>query len=115
MNNPYNIYLHDTPSKSLFTRSDRALSSGCVRMAEAEKVVDFVLAYNQDWSETRKQQLLAEGDLTEISAAEPLPVYLLYQTVWFGPEGNLVYGHDMYGWDAELQQTLRGAGYWPPV
>lgn len=107
MDNPYNIYLHDTPKKSLFSRSNRALSSGCVRMQDAEKVVDFIMAENDNWSENRKQEILATGKLREIRTDEPLPVFLQYHTMWLGERNQLVYGPDIYKEDSALFGKLR--------
>lgn len=110
MDNPYNIYLHDTPNKSYFKRSNRALSSGCVRLADAQKIADFILAPNKGWSQERKERILAKGKLAEIRAQEPLPVYILYQTVWLGERGQIVYGPDLYGRDRKLLKLLKNIG-----
>ncbi|MEM8833713.1 MAG: L,D-transpeptidase family protein [Pseudomonadota bacterium] len=110
MNNPYNIYLHDTPKKSLFSRSNRALSSGCVRLQDAEAVVDFIMEKNDDWSEEKKQNILAKGKLREVYNEEPLPVYLQYQTMWLGDSDNLVFGRDIYKEDAILFSQLKKQG-----
>lgn len=110
MNNPFNIYLHDTPTKSYFKLTNRALSSGCVRMAEAEKLADFVLQPNDNWSRERKERILAAGKQTEVWAQKPLPVYILYQTVWLGDRGQVVYGTDLYGHDRQLLKVLSDMG-----
>ena len=110
MNNPYNIYLHDTPTKSYFARSNRALSSGCVRMAEPLKFADFVLEKNDGWSAGRRDKLLARGRQADIPVEHPLPVYILYQTVWLGDRGQIVYGRDLYNHDATLLKELRKIG-----
>lgn len=110
MNNPFNIYLHDTPTKSYFKLTDRALSSGCVRMAEAVKFADFVLKPNDNWSGDRKQRILNSGKQTEVWAQKPLPVYILYQTVWLGDRGQVVYGTDLYGHDRALLKVLSDMG-----
>jgi murein L,D-transpeptidase YcbB/YkuD len=107
MENPFNIYLHDTPSKSYFKRSNRALSSGCVRMSEPQKLADFVLEPNDNWSEERKERILAAGKERNIWAHKTLPVYILYQTVWLGEQGQIVYGHDLYGHDYKLLKELK--------
>lgn len=107
MDNPYNIYLHDTPTKSYFKRASRALSSGCIRMRDAEKFTDFVLAHNDLWTPERKQEILAEEKMREIRAEKPLPVYIVYQTVWHDDRGRLVYGNDIYGRDAALLALLK--------
>lgn len=110
MNNPFNIYLHDTPKKYLFKRSNRALSSGCIRLSEAEKVADFVLEENKGWSQERKEKILARGKLAEVRAENPIPVYILYQTVWLGDRGQIVYGPDLYGHDRKLLKALSNIG-----
>lgn len=107
MNNPFNIYLHDTPTKSYFKRSNRALSSGCVRMENAEAIADFILAANDNWSKDKKERILAKGKQTEVWAQKPLPVYILYQTVWLGDRGQIVYGPDLYGQDSKLLKELK--------
>ncbi len=107
MENPFNIYLHDTPTKSYFKRSNRALSSGCVRMMHPQDFADFVLAPNDNWSKERKEQILAAGKERNIWAHKPLPVYILYQTVWLGDAGQIVYGQDIYGHDYKLLKELK--------
>ncbi len=107
MNNPFNIYLHDTPNKSYFKRANRALSSGCVRMAEPEKLADFVLEANQGWSKAKKNKIFDSVRMTEIRAEQSMPVYILYQTVWLGNDGKVVYGNDIYGHDTQLISALK--------
>jgi len=107
MNNPYNIYLHDTPTKTYFARANRALSSGCVRLEDAELITDFILRKNPDWNEARKQEILESGEMTEVSAGESLPVYLQYKTVWLGDNDQLVFGNDIYEEDRNLFNALR--------
>lgn len=114
MPNPYNIYLHDTNKRSYFSRSDRALSSGCVRMEDAMKIAQFVMKNNEGWSDEIMNKILASGKKTDIAAEVHVPVYLLYQTMWFGDNGQLVYGHDIYDRDIVLRRALDaidGVGY----
>lgn len=114
MSNPYNIYLHDTNKRSYFDRSNRALSSGCVRMEDAEKLAFFVMKNNEGWSEDKMNRILVSGKKTDIFADVTVPVYLLYQTIWFGDNGQLVYGHDIYDRDIVLRRALHdidGVGY----
>lgn len=106
MDNPFNIYLHDTNTKSYFKRSDRALSSGCVRLEKPLELADFVLAPNTDWSQEKRDSILQRGRQTEIYAQSPLPVYILYQTVWLGAREQIVYGADIYGHDKTLLKAL---------
>lgn len=115
MENPFNIYLHDTPTKSYFKRSNRALSSGCVRMMHPQDFADFVLKPNDKWSEERKNQILAAGKERNIWASKPLPVYILYQTVWLGDAGQIVYGQDIYGHDYKLLKELNKVNALPTM
>ena len=116
MNNPFNIYLHDTPKRSYFKLSNRALSSGCIRLSKAQELADFVLEANDDWSEEKKQRILAKGKQTGVLAQHPLPVYILYQTVWLGDREQIVYGPDLYGHDDKLLKALKNInGFVYPV
>jgi len=110
MQNPYNIYLHDTNKPEYFEKQDRTLSSGCIRMAEPEKLAQFVLKNNADWSEAKMTSILNSGRLTEINADVTMPVYLLYQTIWQDKYGKLVYGRDIYKEDQRLVRALKQAG-----
>ena len=76
MSNPFNIYLHDTPTKSYFKRADRALSSGCVRLERPVELADFVLSANKGWSAETRDAILKRGKLREVRAEESLPVYI---------------------------------------
>lgn len=107
MSNPYNIYLHDTPKKSYFKRANRALSSGCVRLRDPQKLADFVLEPNDNWSKERRERIIKRGRLADVMAQSPLPVYILYQTVWMGDTGQIVYGPDLYGHDIKLLKRLK--------
>lgn len=106
MNNPFNIYLHDTTTKSYFKRADRALSSGCIRLKKPIELSDFVLQPNADWSAEKRDAILKKGKMREVYAQEPLPVYILYQTVWLGARDQIIYGADIYGHDAKLLKAL---------
>ncbi|MGB1077768.1 MAG: L,D-transpeptidase family protein, partial [Bdellovibrionales bacterium] len=110
MPNQYNIYLHDTSSPGKFHRENRALSSGCVRMLEPEKIANFVLAGKKDWSEEKMREILDEGKMRDIWTQETTPVFLLYQTVWLDSSGNLIYGQDVYSKDKQLMQVLKKYG-----
>ncbi len=106
MENQYDIYLHDTNSPSLFSKSDRALSSGCIRMAKPDAVAQFILHGNKGWSERRMNNILATGRTSEISAAERIKVYILYQTIWQNDQDQLVYGADIYNQDRRLIELM---------
>lgn len=109
MENPYNIYLHDTNHREMFDNDDRALSSGCIRVAEPEKLADFILKNNKDWSFDGMRKMIDSGRLRNVDSEEKIPVYITYQTIWLDSEGKLIYGKDVYGQDAKLAEILKQA------
>jgi hypothetical protein len=83
-------------------------------MEDAPKIAQFVMKHNKGWSDEKMEKLFASGKMTDIAADIPVPVYLLYQTMWFGDNGQLVYGHDIYDRDVVLRRALDaidGVGY----
>ncbi len=110
MPNKYDIYLHDTNAPGLFAKDFRALSSGCIRLAEPRKVANFILGPNENWSDDKLQTYLDKSKTVEVRAEQKLPVFILYQTIWFDDQGDLVYGNDLYGNDIKLVRELQKAG-----
>ncbi|MGH1455520.1 MAG: L,D-transpeptidase family protein [Alphaproteobacteria bacterium] len=106
MPNSHNIYLHDTNDKSLFARTDRAQSSGCIRMKNPEKIAQFILKTKSGWNDEKTLNVLNKGKMVDIYTNEKMPVYLLYNTAWLGSKGQVVYSSDIYGHDKELFQLL---------
>ncbi len=106
MPNEHNIYLHDTNHKSLFLRSNRAKSSGCVRLSSPKKVAEFVLEKRKGWSTRKMNKILDEEKIRDIYTSERMSVYILYYTVWLGSDGQVVYGNDLYDRDKKLLQLL---------
>lgn len=110
MENPYNIYLHDTNHREMFEKDERTLSSGCVRVSQPEKLADFILKKNEGWTWNGMQKLIDSGRMRDIPAEEKIPVYITYQTIWLDSEGSLIYGADVYGQDEKLSGILKKAG-----
>jgi len=116
MNNSYNIYLHDTNQPEVFDASARALSSGCIRVSQPVRLADFILGPNEGWNERSAAALIERGKTKDIRAEHPLPVFILYQTVWENGEGDLVFGADLYGWDSALMKKIGTMdGFHPPL
>lgn len=100
--NKHAIYLHDTPSKSLFARSSRAFSHGCVRVQNPITLAENILG----WSRSRIDQKLATKKNTKISLKKTIPVYLTYFTAWKKRGGKIGYYSDVYGRDQRLDRAL---------
>lgn len=106
MPNAYDIYLHDTNHPELFSKADRAQSSGCIRMERPEDVARFVLKNKKGFDESKMLNALEDGKTKDFYIDEKIPVYILYQTVWLGDKGQIVYGQDIYGHDSRLWKLL---------
>ncbi|HCJ29924.1 MAG TPA: murein L,D-transpeptidase [Pseudomonas sp.] len=104
--NPFAIYLHDTPSQGLFARSQRAFSSGCVRVESVMQLVDLLLT---DGERERFTRLLATGRTHEFRLDEPTPVLLAYWTAEADSTGQAHYRPDIYSRDHDLLAALLAA------
>jgi len=105
--NPYNVYLHDTSTPSLFARDERAFSHGCIRVAKPLELAQFALAGNAGWT---RDSVLAAARLTverPVRLAQPLPVYVFYRTAWVDDTGEVHFRRDLYDLDARLEEVLR--------
>ena len=104
LKNPYAIYLHDTPSKSLFASDARHRSHGCVRVHNA---VEFARMLANDHGVLGEfDRKLSTGNTGTVALKEPIPVRLLYHTVYLDNAGRLVYLPDPYGWDQRLAKAV---------
>lgn len=104
--NPFQVYLHDTPSQRLFQRDQRALSSGCVRVEEAMTLVDLLLEDGAGADKARAHQLLESGRTRNFNLSRAIPLLIAYWTADVDEEGLLVFRPDIYNNDARIQQAL---------
>jgi murein L,D-transpeptidase YcbB/YkuD len=107
--NPHNIYLHDTPAQSLFNRTDRAFSHGCIRLDRPIDLAIQVLAAGgvPGWDRRRIDAVIATDRTTIVNLAMPLPVHITYLTAWVD-NGVINFAKDVYGHDEKLQAALNG-------
>jgi len=108
--NKYNIYLHDTPSKNLFSRDVRAFSHGCVRLADPFDFAYKLLAAQTDDPVGFFKAKLATKRETFVHLEVELPVHLIYRTAFTTPRGHTQYRADIYGRDARIWDALSKAG-----
>lgn len=98
------IYLHDTPNRSLFSKTDRALSSGCVRVERSDELASILLK-EAGWSMDKKQKVLASQKTTSVNIRSDNPVYLYYVTAWV--ENGKVYTlPDIYKFDMVIPKNV---------
>lgn len=100
MSNPYSIYLHDTPQKSLYGRAQRAFSSGCIRVKDIDELAR-ILAGGE-----KVNAALEQSETRQLMLATALPVYLVYFTVWIDATGTAFLHPDSYGLDSALDEGL---------
>lgn len=108
--NKYNVYLHDTPSKSLFNRDSRAYSHGCVRVQRPLDLAYTLLAPQTDDPEGTFRAARNSGRETTINLETPVPIYLTYETVFLNENGNIAYRVDVYGRDKLVFDALAENG-----
>ena len=111
MPNEHAIYLHDTPSQSLFGRPVRAFSHGCIRTQNVRDFAARLLAPTGEWNRAAIDQGVAAGRTRTVSLAQPIPVYIAYFTAAATGDGNIVTYGDIYGRDAPVRQALARADF----
>lgn len=104
--NPDGVYLHDTPSKSYFSRSRRDFSHGCVRVQNPSQLAKFVFKNQESWSEEKLASMLESNQHRQVSLNTTIPVLFFYSTAFFEQGDKLKFYNDIYGHDAALLATL---------
>lgn len=100
--NSHAIYMHDTPSKSFFKKDMRALSHGCVRLAEPRKMAAAVLGVSEE--EVGKE--IAAGRNKALNVKADIPIYIAYFTAWPNKDGVVEYFDDVYGRDDYMRKAF---------
>ncbi len=108
--NQYAIYLHDTPSRSLFANPVRAYSHGCIRLQDPRDFAYALLAVQEDDPVTYYHAIQRTGRQTRVSLLDPVPVHLVYRTAYTSVTGRMNYRADIYGRDARVYDAMVGAG-----
>lgn len=105
--NPHNVYLHDTPERSLFDRQERCFSSGCIRVEYPVELAAYLLRHNEGWTEERIREVM-RTDTTEqtVVLERKVPVHLLYMTAWIERGDTVHFREDVYGRDEAVADAL---------
>lgn len=104
----FGVYLHDTPSRTLFSREFRALSHGCVRVENPFELAVWALRNDSKWTPEEIRARLDTGKERQVKLPEAVPVHIGYWTAWAGDDGVLRFGRDVYQQDAGLIRRLAG-------
>ena len=106
--NRFNVYLHDTPSKSLFAKDLRIFSHGCMRVENPLDLAALLLA-GQGWTRKKIDAAVASGKQRVINLAKPIPVHVTYLTAWVNEDGSVNFRRDVYDRDKQLASALAGS------
>lgn len=108
--NEHAVYLHDTPTRALFSRDSRAFSHGCVRVQNPEELARVLLELGQPgqtWTDARVEGLYGERERT-VRFTRPIPIHLVYFTVDVDENGTIRRFEDLYGHNARVVSALAG-------
>jgi murein L,D-transpeptidase YcbB/YkuD len=104
--NPNDIYLHDTPAKSLFEFEKRIFSHGCINVKEAKGLALAILKDNPDWPTDKIDQAMSGEKETTCMLKNKIPIYIGYFTAWVSESGDIGFYPDVYDRDPQLNKLL---------
>lgn len=104
--NKFDIYLHDTPSRELFSKSERSFSSGCIRVETPLELAGYLLADVPGWDDANIQRVVQNQKLATVYLKKPMPVHMQYWTAWVDDDSRLQFRKDLYERDLRLQEAL---------
>jgi murein L,D-transpeptidase YcbB/YkuD len=104
--NSFNVYLHDTPTQSLFQNVRRDASHGCIRIAEPLRLAAFLLRDQITWDSTQIAAAMRRSTPLRVDLTAPVPVHIVYATVVARENGDVEYHPDIYGHDRRLARLL---------
>jgi murein L,D-transpeptidase YcbB/YkuD len=104
--NTHSVYLHDTPSKELFNKAERAFSSGCIRVEKSLELAEYLLNDSLMWNRQNIDKLVATNRTQTVELKNKPIVYLLYSTAYTDMEGVIHFRKDIYDRDEALINAL---------
>lgn len=100
--NDNNVYLHSTPAQSLFSRTRRDFSHGCIRVEDPEALAVWVLRNNPGWTKGRVEEAFKAGKEQQINLTRTIPVLVVYASAVVEEDGQVYFLEDIYGHDKSL-------------
>jgi L,D-transpeptidase YcbB len=104
--NSYNMYLHDTPAKSLFNEPIRAFSHGCMRVQEPFKLAQFLLRNDPSWNDEKINAAMNSGKERSVTLSERVPVFIVYFTAFVDRDGKINFRKDIYERDNRMAEMI---------
>jgi murein L,D-transpeptidase YcbB/YkuD len=106
--NRFDVYMHDTPERHLFSNATRTFSHGCMRVQNPMRLAEVILQHDKAMSSDQVRSYVARGGQSEITLSAPVPVHTTYFTARVGEAGVLHIHPDIYGMDARVASALEG-------
>jgi L,D-transpeptidase YcbB len=106
LHNEYDIYLHDSPARGLFARSERAFSSGCIRVQNPVELAEYLLRDSPTWNRAALDKALQTFKEMTVLLPHPYNVHLQYWTAWINGDHTLRFGRDIYERDQRVADAL---------
>ena len=107
--NPYDCYLHDTPTKALFGENARFHSSGCVRVEGVNQLVNWLLRDNGDWDQNKVDMTFESLQRLDVECKARVPLHTTYITAWANRQGTVSFRDDVYKFDEQGKVTFEQA------
>jgi murein L,D-transpeptidase YcbB/YkuD len=104
--NSFNIYFHDTNAKGLFVKSKRAYSHGCIRLEQPERMAEYLLRHQPEWTPEKIEEAMDSGEEKYVRLKDPVPVFITYYTAWVDEQGLLNFREDIYNHDVNLAAKM---------
>ena len=104
--NSFNMYLHDTPAKSMFDQDKRAFSHGCIRVSEPRKLAIHLLKDDPTWTTSRIDSAMNSRQEKYVTLKRSIPVSIVYFTAWVDEQGRIHYRDDIYNRDERLMDMI---------
>lgn len=105
--NPHNVYIHDTPTRNLFSRTDRTFSSGCIRINKPIELTQWLLSSDPAWTAENIKRVLDQGRQRTVHLNKPVHVHIIYLTAMATEDGTAYFRRDVYDRDNQLLTALR--------
>lgn len=104
--NRHDVYLHDTPQKSLFKNASRTFSSGCIRIEKPVELAELLLKDKEIWNREKIEDAMNRSHEQVVPLTTPVPIHIIYVTAWVDNDGVMQFRNDVYGYDSSYRRTL---------
>lgn len=106
--NKHDVYMHDTTQKTLFAKTIRAESHGCMRVQNPDQFAAVIMKRDQGWSSGQTEEVFYNSHDRQVPLRDSIPVYINYFTLWVNDDGTMSSYRDLYGHDARMASALLG-------